>query len=494
MTTLISKFDLKNGGSVPTGAVNRAINLKLAETVSVLDFGAVGDGLTDNTSSIQAAINYGISSGKAIFIPAGTYLLDGTLTGGANLYLFGEGVGLTILKKKSATTGHILDIYGTSNKSNIEISHIEFQVNGIDSGIWSEYVTNFYIHDCAFSDIPYWGIAVGVQNGADATIRNSNVLIERCTFTNITVTYEGILIFNSQDVTIRDCRFVTGTTSIGIGIYQNVERITVDNCYFNINIGLYYSISCNNITVTNSKFIGCNAGVKGANQSDNGAFGAVATQNLIINNCIFEDCTGVACGIGAVWDGVISNCLFLNNLQQALVINSGNVPVNANPKNISFCGCTFRNNGISFGGVVTGYAAAMFITSAQNCSFYLIVTNCLFDDTQATPTQVYPIVFDGAYNYYYINISNCNLSSYTGATSLAVINGATLDWTTQVENCQNESNGMPVGVRRKMFGSGTPEAVVTAGIGSMFSRIDGGAGTSLYVKESGTSNTGWVAK
>lgn len=43
-------------------------------------------------------------------------------------------------------------------------------------------------------------------------------------------------------------------------------------------------------------------------------------------------------------------------------------------------------------------------------------------------------------------------------------------------------------------GSGTPEGSVTAPVGSLYSRTDGGAGTSLYVKESGTGNTGWVAK
>lgn len=44
------------------------------------------------------------------------------------------------------------------------------------------------------------------------------------------------------------------------------------------------------------------------------------------------------------------------------------------------------------------------------------------------------------------------------------------------------------------YGSGSPEGVVTAGIGSTYRRTDGGAGTSFYVKESGTGNTGWVAK
>lgn len=44
------------------------------------------------------------------------------------------------------------------------------------------------------------------------------------------------------------------------------------------------------------------------------------------------------------------------------------------------------------------------------------------------------------------------------------------------------------------YGAGTPEAAVTAGIGSLFMRSDGGAGTSLYVKQTGTGNTGWVGK
>ena len=43
-------------------------------------------------------------------------------------------------------------------------------------------------------------------------------------------------------------------------------------------------------------------------------------------------------------------------------------------------------------------------------------------------------------------------------------------------------------------GSGSPEGVLTANVGSLYTRTDGGASTTLYVKESGTGNTGWVAK
>ena len=43
-------------------------------------------------------------------------------------------------------------------------------------------------------------------------------------------------------------------------------------------------------------------------------------------------------------------------------------------------------------------------------------------------------------------------------------------------------------------GSGTPEGVVTAPVGSLFLRNDGSTSTTLYVKTSGTGNTGWTAK
>ena len=41
---------------------------------------------------------------------------------------------------------------------------------------------------------------------------------------------------------------------------------------------------------------------------------------------------------------------------------------------------------------------------------------------------------------------------------------------------------------------GSPEGSLVANVGSMALRRDGGAGTVLYVKESGLGNTGWVAK
>ena len=47
---------------------------------------------------------------------------------------------------------------------------------------------------------------------------------------------------------------------------------------------------------------------------------------------------------------------------------------------------------------------------------------------------------------------------------------------------------------RLRSGTGTPEGVVTAPVGTLFLRTDGGVSTTLYVKTSGAGNTGWTAK
>ena len=58
-----------------TGAFPRTVNSKLEDFVSVKDFGAVGDGVADDTVAIQSAIN----SGKAAYVPKGTYKITATL-------------------------------------------------------------------------------------------------------------------------------------------------------------------------------------------------------------------------------------------------------------------------------------------------------------------------------------------------------------------------------------------------------------------------------
>lgn len=92
-----------------TGAVATTVQAKLRESVSVKDFGAVGNGIANDTTALQAAVTYAVSNGKALYIPSGTYLYS-SLTGldQNNIVIVGDGSGLSVLKFTG--TGIALDL------------------------------------------------------------------------------------------------------------------------------------------------------------------------------------------------------------------------------------------------------------------------------------------------------------------------------------------------------------------------------------------------
>lgn len=78
-------------------------------------------------------------------------------------------------------------------------------------------------------------------------------------------------------------------------------------------------------------------------------------------------------------------------------------------------------------------------------------------------------------------------------TATARAHPADADWTNATYQVQvRRSDVLALGFY--LFGTGSPQGVVTAPVGAIYTRQDGGASTTLYVKESGTGNTGWVAK
>ncbi len=60
-----------------TGAIPRSVQDKERDIVSVKDFGAVGDGVTDDTAAIQAAWDSIKSANGTLFFPKGVYRCDG---------------------------------------------------------------------------------------------------------------------------------------------------------------------------------------------------------------------------------------------------------------------------------------------------------------------------------------------------------------------------------------------------------------------------------
>jgi hypothetical protein len=135
-----------------TGAVTTTVQAKLRETVSVKDFGAKGDGVTDDTAAIQAAID----SGRPVFVPAGTYYLATPLQVENGNVIYGEsGRGASYAFEtrgsylKPATCAIQTKSY-TSQYSNFTLRNVGI-VGGtvqIDLGLFHE----VDITDCSFAN------------------------------------------------------------------------------------------------------------------------------------------------------------------------------------------------------------------------------------------------------------------------------------------------------------------------------------------------------
>jgi hypothetical protein len=110
-----------------TGAVTRTVDSKLKDIVSVKDFGAVGDGVANDT----AAFNSAAATGKTVFIPAGSYVIS-TATSSAHWVLddgayvsglpdINPGTGGGILNDTSRLTGRVLNLTNVSGYTGIRL-------------------------------------------------------------------------------------------------------------------------------------------------------------------------------------------------------------------------------------------------------------------------------------------------------------------------------------------------------------------------------------
>jgi Pectate lyase superfamily protein/Right handed beta helix region len=92
-----------------TGAVARSYLSKGRDVISVKDFGAAGNGTTDDTVALQAAITAAQTAVSQVYIPAGTYLTN-SLSITAPVSVIGAGKAISILKLKTNGTTHLLTI------------------------------------------------------------------------------------------------------------------------------------------------------------------------------------------------------------------------------------------------------------------------------------------------------------------------------------------------------------------------------------------------
>jgi hypothetical protein len=190
-----------------TSAVQTNVEAKLAETVSVKDFGAVGNGIADDTAAFQAALNVG----GYIFIPDGIYLVTSSLTVAFAVRIYGgKGAQITYSNASAALF------------SNAAVSSIAyFEANGfsIESTFTRAVMSSIGTFDirgaaaASFMDLDISGGSIRLLNATYANIERNKVLASngigdtKCDY--------GIVTFDAVNVTISD-NLVGGFSNDGI--------------------------------------------------------------------------------------------------------------------------------------------------------------------------------------------------------------------------------------------------------------------------------------
>jgi hypothetical protein len=77
------------GSGSGTAEISRSVEIKLQESISVTDFGAVGNGIADDTAAIQAALS--AASNRTLYFPKGDYKISSTINFGLTTSILGEG-------------------------------------------------------------------------------------------------------------------------------------------------------------------------------------------------------------------------------------------------------------------------------------------------------------------------------------------------------------------------------------------------------------------
>jgi hypothetical protein len=222
---------------------------------SVKTYGAVGDGITDDTTAIQNAVN----SENIVFFPAGTYLVSNPISIPSNRTLFGEGA------------ASVISYTGTTT------SRGAFYIN---SGSSSVYVDNVTVQDLKFlGQVALLGFSEFVHLISFSGVRDC--VIERCVIEGFRG--DGILIGSGDiagqerhniNVTIRDC-YINGVNNDnrnGVSVIDG-NGVSIENNYFTrctkstmpgaIDVepdaNIYHVIK--NISIRNNRIYDCRGGV-----------------------------------------------------------------------------------------------------------------------------------------------------------------------------------------------------------------------------------------
>jgi len=203
---------------------------------NVLDYGATGNGSTDDTAAITAAFTDAITTANGpgiIFFPKGIYsvtALDFDISN-ASIHFMGDGLDCSVIRKRAGTTTPVVKIYSVSTNRSLIISELDIDGNNQSqvSCLQLLDIYNANIRNCRFRQAAIYGIK------AESLLLST---IERCVIVN---NLDGIQFNKSTTVgssycnqnVIRDC-VIQGNSRRGI-YFGEGSQLNILNCDFEQN-------------------------------------------------------------------------------------------------------------------------------------------------------------------------------------------------------------------------------------------------------------------
>ncbi|MFL6601838.1 MAG: glycosyl hydrolase family 28-related protein [Steroidobacteraceae bacterium] len=407
--------------------------------IDVKAYGAVGNGTTDDTAAIQAAVNAARSLGLTLYFPAGTYKTTSSISVSGYIHMLGDVVLSSIISFTQSNQSHFV---WTGDMDYSLIENITFQGPGSPTlgqtgiGIESYHgssTKHVVFNQCLIQDYPLYGVFITDSYN--------------CKFNNTNFYRNGV----RAALATSDTYGETNAQGAGIGL-GNVTFSSAsstgnvyDNCYFaQNNIGVKNIRTSTIARVYNSSFIGCifefnftGIDLRSTNATNPG-------NSNILSGCYFEQnlYAGSFLESAAFYGGFLYN---------TTAVGTTGLPPDTSlqgPDGINFTSRFVRNTNAQF--------------RVGNYENNADIQNILSINKLSTGGYVDNLVV-----------------SQTGAIKLIVDAG----------NYASD----PTNVATIHAGAGNPEGSRTANSGSLYLNKSGsGASDLLYVKSTDSTNTGWV--
>jgi hypothetical protein len=299
--------------------------------VNVLDYGAKGDGATDDTAAIQAALN-AITTGGEVVFPPGTYLVSGSgslLQPKSNTALIGTRTASVIRINSASAAASIFGI-GTN------VSGLVFEGLTLDgnSGVVTAYDTfglqfpdvgAITVRNCTFQNFKRDGMLLGL------TTRVDHLTVDTCNFSNIV--FNGVRTYNARMQYINNSRFfdfVTSPLDFNPIAVENAETTTiVTNNYFSNNSASWASGNSTVSLMGDRNYVAGNTIVGGGMIVVHaGPFGRTGIKDYrIIGNSIQNTVTpGIIVNTDVNTDIIVSNNYIRGSASSGIQVISATAP------------------------------------------------------------------------------------------------------------------------------------------------------------------------